>query len=386
MLKEDRRNPFKPLPHKEFVELKKSIERHGVLIPLIVFQEKNGQYAVISGRNRLRAVRELKKNLVPCIAVSVADVNAVFETEIYRRHLKPEEKEKYKVKIEKVYKEIIEGEIHDRFPVDLLEEYKSKKLDFEHAVIMIRNQYYKDFYKFFRNRVIEYGIKELEEELKVEKESGKEESELEEKESETDGELSKGEENSSEELSRLKGEIEKYKKKKEDLERQLEEEKKKLKGASNEIEKKEHENRIKELEKSLSNIDNVNEKLREMVRKAQEEKEKVEEEARAKERVMKNEEIELKARKILHNEVEREVNLKTICSRFDYIINEIEILKEIIKIPFTQKDLSKIEEVVIKVKDKLDEFLNYTKDFEKISINKLNDELKHLWYNKGVMR
>lgn len=62
-------NPFQPresFDPQELAELKDSISRHGVLEPVVVRRSK-GQYELISGERRLRAVRELGQKKIPAV-------------------------------------------------------------------------------------------------------------------------------------------------------------------------------------------------------------------------------------------------------------------------------------------------------------------------------
>lgn len=54
-------NFFRPLPDGKFFELLESIEENGLLVPMIVWENpaENGKYMILSGHNRVRAMRQL---------------------------------------------------------------------------------------------------------------------------------------------------------------------------------------------------------------------------------------------------------------------------------------------------------------------------------------
>jgi len=84
-------------------ELKASIEREGVLQPILV-REKEGGYEVIAGERRLRAARALNLEEVPVIVKAVTDQEALviaLVENIQREELNPiEEAEAYRKLIE----------------------------------------------------------------------------------------------------------------------------------------------------------------------------------------------------------------------------------------------------------------------------------------------
>lgn len=55
-------NFYKPLSNDKFTELVESIDRNGLLNPLIVWEMDNNQYMILSGHNRKRAFEFLKIN------------------------------------------------------------------------------------------------------------------------------------------------------------------------------------------------------------------------------------------------------------------------------------------------------------------------------------
>src|SRR3990167_5331526 len=63
-------NPLQPrrtFDSSEMQDLKESIERNGILQPLVVHRLENGTYELIAGERRLRAAKALKWDKVPCV-------------------------------------------------------------------------------------------------------------------------------------------------------------------------------------------------------------------------------------------------------------------------------------------------------------------------------
>ena len=58
-------NPRKNFDTSAIEDLAHTIEEHGLLQPILVFKE-NESYRVLSGERRLRAVRHLKMDSIPC--------------------------------------------------------------------------------------------------------------------------------------------------------------------------------------------------------------------------------------------------------------------------------------------------------------------------------
>lgn len=363
MLKEDGRNPFKELKREEFIELMESIKKHGIIIPLIVFQESERLYRVISGRNRLKAARELDLPTVPCIKIDVVDVEGAFETEIYRRHLKPEEKEKYKEKIKVVYEKIINQEVENKLPEELLLSYKTGKLNFDDAI-----------------RILKYRLTDLNWDVwksvggvdanddEMEEFEGDEGIELEDEEIKTLNEEEKDilkkaglEVKDDDELSLdiMKQQSEEINRKMDEVIDEIEETEKKLKKAVSESEKMEYEEKIKNLRKEVDNFNVVNEKLRGMIRKLEAEKEASDEQMKAKEKSVEAEKMDLRARVILWDETERKILSGMIQRRLGVILNEIILLMDEVKRDLPQKEIDIIAGIIKEVKSKLDEFLNY---------------------------
>ncbi|MDO4976353.1 MAG: ParB/RepB/Spo0J family partition protein [Eubacteriales bacterium] len=99
-------HPFKVEENSAFYELMDSIQRDGVLVPLIVRESKAsaGNYEIISGHRRKTACVVLGINEVPAIIRELDDDQAVLEmvdSNLQREHIKPSEKAfAYKMKLE----------------------------------------------------------------------------------------------------------------------------------------------------------------------------------------------------------------------------------------------------------------------------------------------
>lgn len=66
-------NFFQKLPDDKFFELLQSMQDNGLLVPLIVWEQHDGSYMILSGHNRFRAARKLSEEVnedrflrVPC--------------------------------------------------------------------------------------------------------------------------------------------------------------------------------------------------------------------------------------------------------------------------------------------------------------------------------
>lgn len=101
-------NPYQP--RQKFGEhalesLKKSIQQHGILQPLIVTQTMGGKYELVAGERRLRAAKELNLKKVPVIVRTVKDLEKLelsLIENIQREDLNPIEKAN-------AYKQLIEN-------------------------------------------------------------------------------------------------------------------------------------------------------------------------------------------------------------------------------------------------------------------------------------
>lgn len=89
--------PFEKLDEKELEMLVESIQDFGLIYPLVV-QEKEGQFVIVDGRNRIRALKKLGITEAPAIVIQDEDLRRKnvlqYDLEIFRRHLPEEEKER----------------------------------------------------------------------------------------------------------------------------------------------------------------------------------------------------------------------------------------------------------------------------------------------------
>ena len=117
-------NPFDEMSEKEFEELKKSIQKHGLIYEVIVVEhpEKPSKYVVIDGRNRTRAMIELGEKRIPCRILRIPKYEGdiiSYEVELYRRHLTPESrtsKQKEKENLENTIKKQLKAAILKLLP------------------------------------------------------------------------------------------------------------------------------------------------------------------------------------------------------------------------------------------------------------------------------
>lgn len=90
-----RNHPFKVNADMNMVELKDSIEKFGILNPLIVRPVKEGYYEIISGHRRRYAAKQLGYKKVPVIIKVMKDDEAVIamvDSNLQREYISPSEK------------------------------------------------------------------------------------------------------------------------------------------------------------------------------------------------------------------------------------------------------------------------------------------------------
>ncbi|RAZ22871.1 chromosome partitioning protein ParB [Campylobacter hyointestinalis subsp. lawsonii] len=99
-------NPYQPRTYfdeEALSELSQSIEKHGLIQPIIVIQDENG-YTLIAGERRLRATKMLGRSSIKAIVANLEDKNlrelALIEN-IQRENLSP-------IELANSYKELIE--------------------------------------------------------------------------------------------------------------------------------------------------------------------------------------------------------------------------------------------------------------------------------------
>ena len=85
--------------------LKKSIEEIGLIYPLVVTKDGD-KYKILDGRTRFQILKQLKREIIPCIIVKDEDewlkkrFRIPYEVELFRRHLKYNERKRYKQLLE----------------------------------------------------------------------------------------------------------------------------------------------------------------------------------------------------------------------------------------------------------------------------------------------
>ena len=97
-------HPFKMRTGEELENLKESISKSGVLVPVLVRQTADGNYEVISGHRRMAACKALGTDTIPAIVKDLSDEEAVIamvDANLQREHILPSEKAfAYKMKMD----------------------------------------------------------------------------------------------------------------------------------------------------------------------------------------------------------------------------------------------------------------------------------------------
>lgn len=107
-IKDIKSNPFQPRKYfdkESLKELSQSIQKHGLIQPIIVIKDKDSKgYTLIAGERRVRATKLLGQNFIKAIIVTLEDKNlrelALIEN-IQRENLSP-------IELANSYKELIE--------------------------------------------------------------------------------------------------------------------------------------------------------------------------------------------------------------------------------------------------------------------------------------
>ncbi|HOJ15925.1 MAG TPA: ParB N-terminal domain-containing protein [Syntrophorhabdaceae bacterium] len=77
-----------PIKDDELKLLTESIKENGIIYPLIVKKNKNGDYKLLDGFNRYRVAKILNFSEIPCvIADGVNEISAIYDSNLFRRHL-----------------------------------------------------------------------------------------------------------------------------------------------------------------------------------------------------------------------------------------------------------------------------------------------------------
>ncbi len=121
-------NMFPTLPPDEYNDLKASIAMHGIQDPLIVVPEENDVYTIQAGHNRWKAAKELSLPTVPCVESSAEMFEAIVETEIYRRMLSKEERDRIKTLKGPKQAEVLEKYLNKHLLPEIMKIYISKKI------------------------------------------------------------------------------------------------------------------------------------------------------------------------------------------------------------------------------------------------------------------
>ena len=103
-LKPFKDHPFKVIENEELMEMAKSIQDNGVLVPAIVRPTKDGKYEIISGHRRNKASELAGNETLPCIVRELSDDEATIimvDSNMQRETILPSEKAfAYKMKLE----------------------------------------------------------------------------------------------------------------------------------------------------------------------------------------------------------------------------------------------------------------------------------------------
>ncbi len=130
-----KQQPFSMYNESKKLEVKESIEKFGVLNPIIVRTIENEQYEIIAGHNRVEISKELGKTTIPAIIMNVSDEIAtliMIDTNLCGRDdISPIDKGRaYKLKLEtikKVRQQMLENKDSQAFSQDW-EKYSIDKL------------------------------------------------------------------------------------------------------------------------------------------------------------------------------------------------------------------------------------------------------------------
>ena len=97
-------HPFKVVDDEEMDELVESIEKNGILVPVLVRPDVNNSYEMIAGHRRMHAAIRIGLKTIPAIVRNLDDDEAIIvmvDSNIQRKKLLPSEKAfAYKMKLE----------------------------------------------------------------------------------------------------------------------------------------------------------------------------------------------------------------------------------------------------------------------------------------------
>ena len=98
-------SPYQPRLAFNLEDIRGSIQRDGILVPLTV-RKKDGYYELIDGERRVRLAKELGYKIVPCTVVDIDDDTArrmVWKVNTLRQEYTPKEKAYYFKKLQEEY-------------------------------------------------------------------------------------------------------------------------------------------------------------------------------------------------------------------------------------------------------------------------------------------
>ncbi|MBW6486025.1 MAG: ParB N-terminal domain-containing protein [Syntrophobacterales bacterium] len=121
----DPANPFPPLSEQQYNELYSSIKEHGIIEPLIVAKDHDNEptYVAVAGNHRLKIAEELGIPELQCMVIEADELEAAYDTELYRRALTSEERKFYAKKIREITKQKHEEKIKDSLIEELYQLY-----------------------------------------------------------------------------------------------------------------------------------------------------------------------------------------------------------------------------------------------------------------------
>ena len=97
-------HPFKVVDDEEMDELVESIEKNGILVPVLVRPDVDNTYEMIAGHRRMHAAIKIRLKTIPAIVRDLDDDEAIIvmvDSNIQRKKLLPSEKAfAYKMKLE----------------------------------------------------------------------------------------------------------------------------------------------------------------------------------------------------------------------------------------------------------------------------------------------
>jgi len=308
-LKANPENLFSPLTSHEYEDLRESIVKYGVQVPLIVAPAEDGLYTVISGNNRLKVAKEIGIKTLPCSILETASIEGALDTDIFRRHLSPKERADYKALKETKCEEVLEKEARKRLHPELFEQYKNGLISRKFAI---------DIMKLSMDEQtslldsLSRPVETVEHEHVISNE---------------DGEVSR----LKEEIVRLNNILDEKNGKIKELKKWKEENQEKIVEKLDELNKeksKASEVVRGEFEKEVKNLMETNEKLTKQIKSKQGEIETLMSEREKSKRNLADKEIEVKAGKVLVVEEERKYMINIVIYRLDEMLEGIQRIQE----------------------------------------------------------